>query len=398
MSPLTLSGASSESCILFVATCRGEGGIERYSVRIARSLIARGVRIRYVCRPDSFLERECAANAIPTHPLHPRNSGDLIAALSLARTIQEVNAEIVHVHSRRDFFYAALAIRIVRKRKLAGHFPRLVLHSHLDRPLGEPGYLSGRLFQGTADLVIAVSGAVQRRLTAYHHLPEDFIPVVYNGIDLGRFAPPGSDQAEQRRSDARRQFGVPGDALVIGMLGRVNAKGQERLLKMAPDLLGTIPNLHILIVGPGGSQGLRQIVQESGIGGRVTIMGCTDDVASVIPAFDILTHLPESESFGLALVEAMACGIPAVTSDVGGCPEVVQHEISGLVAPLGDDALTMAHITRLLQGAEGTALRRKFGTAGREIVARQFELDRQVTELQGWYDRLCAPVAALRTA
>jgi glycosyltransferase involved in cell wall biosynthesis len=397
MLSLTLSRSACSPCVLFVATCRGEGGIERYSVRLARNLGERGVQVHYACEPDSFLERQCAANGIPAHPLSARNSGDILAAMALARMIVAVGADIVHVHSRRDFVYSALAVEIARKRK-AGGFPKLVLHSHLDRPLGEPGYISGRIFRGTADLVIAVSAAVQRRLMTYHRLPAEFVPIVYNGIDLERFAAPGSVQAQRRRAETRERFSVPGDALVIGMLGRMDAKGQDRLLRIAPDLIKQIPNLFILMIGPGETEGLRKIAGENGITERIRIMGCVEDVPSVIPAFDILVHLPETESFGLALVEAMACGIPAVTSDVGGCPEVVEHGISGFVVSLDDDDALKTSIRQLLAGEEGMSLRRRYGAAGHEIVERRFELDNQITELQACYERLYHPLTALRAA
>jgi len=317
--------------VLFVATSQGEGGIERYSVQLAKRIQARGVETLFVCAPSSYVERATSDAGVPVRQLRLRNSGDLLAAHSLAMTARAFGADIIHAHSRRDYVTSALAVSQVRLRNISRKSPSLVLHAHLDRPLGNPPTLSGRFFQATADRVIAVSRAVQRTVMASHGLDPRFVPVIYNGIDVDRFSPPHGAPRPCPQLSARSKLGIPASAIVVGMLGRLDCKGQDRLVPLIPRLLANRKNMRFVIAGPGDPQFLQASATALGIHDRVSILAGSCDATAMLPAFDILLHLPQSESFGLALAEAMACGIPVITTDVGGCPEVVQNGVTGIV-------------------------------------------------------------------
>ncbi|MDQ2799956.1 MAG: glycosyltransferase family 4 protein, partial [Armatimonadota bacterium] len=110
--------------VLFVATTKSEGGIERYALRLASSLRARGIFLIFACRPGSFLEAQCQSEGILTRPFRVRNSGDLGASWRLARIVRQERIDLVHVHSRRDYVPALLGVGLSRR-------ARVVLHAHL---------------------------------------------------------------------------------------------------------------------------------------------------------------------------------------------------------------------------------------------------------------------------
>ncbi len=368
--------------LLYVATSTGEGGIERSSVEMAAHFRARGCALTYVCQPGSLVASLCHGWGIPMHAQRIRNSGDLLAAWQLAGLIVSKDVDVVHVHSRRDFVPALAAVAMARCR---GGCPRLVLHAHLAKPLGLPGRLSGRFFQRGADAVIAVSDAVRRLLLDTHGLPPSFVHRIYNGVDRAIFAP----KIAGIRSRMRADWGIPDDALVVGMLGRLNAKGQDGLLAAAPQLLAQFPSLYFVLVGPDGRGGdrarLKQIAQGAGLGTRVVLPGTSIDVAAALAAFDVFAHLPAEEAFGLALAEAMAAGLPTVATSAGGCREVVRNGTTGYLVRLGDKAELVSALTHLL-GSK--SLRVNLGAAGRRVALESFSMERQIDDIKSLYQRL----------
>ncbi|MEO7714775.1 MAG: glycosyltransferase, partial [Capsulimonas sp.] len=318
---LQISKPSDGPRVLYLATSGGEGGIERHSIHLAERLRERNLHISYCCAPDTFLAETCGARGIPSHPLVIRNSGDPAAIVRLASLMRRSKADIVHVQSRRDYGPALLAATLVRGAARGGRKPHLLIHSHLDKPLGEPHALSGWFFQKTASRVIAVSSAVQQRLQQVHDLPDSFVPVIHNGIDLDAFTTPNTLMHGLRRAGARLGWRIESKATVIGMVGRLYAKGQETMVGAMPALLKRNPSLHLVLIGPEGDAGdkqrLKGLIAAAGVSEKVTIAGRREDVPELLPAFDLLVHLPRSESFGLALVEAMATGLPVVASNIG---------------------------------------------------------------------------------
>ena len=372
--------------VLFVATSGGEGGIERYSVRMATKLRARGVSVSYACRPNGFLEALCAAHGIPTVGWEVRNSGDVRASFALARILREQKTEIVHVHSRRDYVPALLGAALARPR------PKALLHAHLIRRLGEPPRLAGKFFAWGADGVVAVSEAVRARLQQEHGFAPGFIQLIPNGVDVAAFATVDSADGQRRRAAQRQAWGVPEGALVVGMMGRLNAKGQEALLAVAPEIARQYSGVWFVLVGPEGTAGDRGrlLAHSAGLAGRVVLPGMTEDVPAVMAGFDVLAHLPSDESFGLALAEAMAAGLPTVATNIGGCREVVQDGVTGMLVPLDDAPALTGALACLLDPQAGPERRARLGAAGRARVLAEFSLDRQVQRLQELYRQVMA--------
>ena len=147
-----------------------------------------------------------------------------------------------------------------------------------------------------------------------------------------------------------------------------------------------------MLVGPEGSPGDRQrlkgLIAEAGVSEKVTIAGRREDISELLPAFDLLVHLPASESFGLAIVEAMATGLPVIASDIGGCSEVVRDDQSGYLIPHGDTGALSRAVTRLVSGPEAPALRARMGQRGHDIAWECFSIEQQVDRLEQLYDAL----------
>lgn len=379
--------------VLFIASSAGEGGIERHSVLMAGELVARGVNVMFACGPNSHIERSCETIGLRTRTFRSRNSGDPRGVRQLLALMEDFSPGVVHVHSRRDYVPALMAAYLLRARGKNARRPRIIIHSHLDKPLGVPGQLARRFFAGVADCVVAVSDAVKKHLIEIHGFAPSFVRVLHNGIDLDAFVSADSKVGQKMRQRARKNLGIPADAQVIGMVGRLNDKGQADLISAAAPVIRARRGLWIVLVGPGSTgdmDRLTDLAKTEGVSGRVLLTGPRDDVPEILPAFDMLVHLPETESFGLALVEAMASGLPTITADVGGCGEVVEHGVTGFVVERGNGIAVQAAIKKLLADESGEALRKSMGEAGRNSALTRFSLDNQVNQLIEWYRELAA--------
>lgn len=374
--------------LLYVASSGGQGGIERHSVRLAQQFRQRGAWLRYACLPESFLHTQCWQRGVPTVPLLVRNSGDLGAVRRLGQTILQNEIDIVHVHSRRDYVPAALAVLLARRRSRTT-WPRLILHAHMIRPLGDPPGLSHWFFGRTVDQILAVSGVVRDAILHGNTLPDGLVRVLPNGVETDAFAAPGDTRWAGWRQEQRQAWGICEQETVIGMVGRLDAKGQAMLLAAAPCLSGGMTPPRFVFVGSDGCPGeegrLRAQANAAGIGDRVLFVGETEQIPQALAAFDILVHLPTDESFGLALAEAMAAGLPTVATDIGGCREVVRAGVTGSVTAPGDTAALTAALLPLLDPFMGPARRRAMGEAGQRHVLQNFSLAAQIDALENLY-------------
>ena len=147
-------------------------------------------------------------------------------------------------------------------------------------------------------------------------------------------------------------------------------------------------NARLLFIGDGPDRSRTEArVRELGLQARVRFAGQLDRVDELLRCADMLLLPSETESFGLAALEAASCGLPVVASDVGGLPEVVKHGVTGLLAPVGDVAAFADHVTALVLDAPR---REAMGRAGRQLVCEQFDVGPAVDRYEALYRRVLA--------
>jgi len=209
-----------------------------------------------------------------------------------------------------------------------------------------------------ADRIITVSDSL-RQLAYTLGLAEQRGQVVGNGVDARRFSPVD-------KSAARQRFGLSESAQVlITVGGLVERKGFHRVIACLPELLKKHPELHYLIVGgacPEGdmTQALRDQVAQLGLSNCVHFLGpiAPDDLKWPLSAADVFVLSTRNEGWANVILEAMACGIPVVASDVGGNAEVVSSPELGAIVPFDDhSALTSALAAALTQDWDARIIR-----------------------------------------
>jgi len=291
------------------------------------------------------------------------------AVLRLASVLRKLQADIVHSH----MLHANLLTRMLRP--FVG-FPVLINTVHAAFETDNAFYrLCYRALDRLANVTAFVSRAAQRQYAEEGLTPANRSAVVYNGIDLERF---GAD--ETARAATRREFGVPDDAAVLLAIGRLTELKDYPNLFLAFDKVAkAAPNTLLLIVGDGElSEPLKRLARSSEWSDRIIFAGLRYDVPALLAAADMLVLASSYEGFGLVLAEAMACGVPVVTTNCGGTAEVVGD--AGSIVPKKDpEALAAAIIETLQLPAErlDSQLLR-----ARQRVEEMFSID---AAMAGWY-------------
>lgn len=187
-----------------------------------------------------------------------------------------------------------------------------------------------------ATRLIAVSSELRRLAVQLGADPSRAL-VVGNGVDISKFQPHAKDEA-------RAKLGITSTARVmISVGGLVERKGFHRVIPLLPELLKTYPDLVYLIVGGPSAEGdnqaeLEKMVADLGLGPHVRFLGPRphEALAEVLSAADVFVLATRAEGWANVFLEAMACGLPVVTTDVGGNREVVCRPELGEVVPFGD--------------------------------------------------------------
>lgn len=294
----------------------------------------------------------------------------------LRRLVRDGNYDLVHAHLIPSIFLCE------KLRRWLG-IPKLVAHVHAiygkQRGYAYQNFLESRIYRD-ADCVVACSW------TALRSLPRMVNGgVVYNGIDTRRFAPITSE-ARQR---ARDSLGYANADFVVGTSGRLaKGKNQALLLEAARGLADSIPKLRVLIVGSGPEESnLRLKAQALGIESKVCFAGFRERVENYLAAMDAFVFSSEEEGLGLALIEAMGCGLPCISADFEAAKEINGEDEACLLFTRNSAESLVERIRAVHADAD---LRARLSERSRARVLEEFSAERMSLALQNLYEGLTA--------
>jgi glycosyltransferase involved in cell wall biosynthesis len=358
--------------ILQISSAASFGGGERYVADLTNSLVARGHDLYAVVRPNSPLIAHLKIDREKIKTLPLRNSLDVPSAHELARFVARHGIEVVHAHMARDYSLAAYAARRNRRSKFI--VTRHVLF-HLSR--------LHRHTLARAHRVIAVSNAVARELRAQRIVSDGRLAVVTNGVDVDRFSA-GFD-----RNEFLQTLGLRADVPLVGTVGELRTlKRHDDFIRAAARVSSSFAEAHFLLAGLDTSlsrevhKHLEQLVNETGLNDRFHFVGWVEDVEKLLSSLDVFVSASATESFGLAIAEAMAAGTPVVATATEGAQELITNQDMGLLVPIGDVERIADSITSLLSNKER---RTQIGSRGREVVNQEFSLQRMVDQIEQIY-------------
>jgi glycosyltransferase involved in cell wall biosynthesis len=315
---------------------------------------------------------------------------DLLALGELTRTFRRIRPDIVHTHNPKPGVYGRLAARAAR-------VPVVVNTVHGLYALPEDRFAKRAFVYGLEWIASRGSDAellqnvedmpVLRKL----RVPERKLRLLGNGIDLERFDPHRVDAS--RRKVLRAEWGIPDDAIVCGVVGRlVWEKGYREVFDAARQLRSRVPGLHFVVVGPTDadkSDGITEAdLAAAARGANLRFLGLRHDVDECYTAFDLFALASHREGFPRAAMEAAALGLPVVATDIRGCRQVVDDHVNGILVP-PRDAVRLASAIEAV--ATDAALRERMGEAGRAKAHADFDQQRCIDITLATYADLGVP-------
>ena len=342
---------------------------------LANELSSRGHEVHAAVIPSSPLLTDLSE--LPRQnilELSMRNSLNVRGAFKLARFAQERQIQVIHAHVARDYPVVALAAA------RAGSVPFMITR-HMQFPLSR----GHRITLRSVARVIAVSQAVADSLYAQRVFDRDKIVVIPHGIDVAKFSQTSAGRIRAGRGNERARIGT------IGQLAP--AKGQMDFVKAAAIVANQPGDVEFIIAGDDKSrtgenrQRLEALISQLGLTGRVSLLGRCDDLPQLLSTFDLFVSPSRLESFGLAIVEAMACGVPVVATRTGGAGEIIKDGETGRLVPVGNAKALAKEICDLV---ENSAERARLSENARRDVADRFSLARMVDATEGLYQDVLA--------
>ncbi len=342
--------------ILHIDTQRRWRGGEQQLLFLAEGLQKRGHHQVIACQPESALfERGVALqNQIVTIPM--RGEWDIVAIWRLRNIIDTEKIQIVHCHCAHAHTLGLIAAKISKVQPKVVVSRRVDFHIHKN-PVSWLKYHRG------ADIIIAISHSIKWVLIEDGIEPIK-IEVVYSGIDLKKFDG-NVINGEYLYQELGLMRGIP----IIGIVAALAPhKDHKTFLQAAALVKGKMPDAQFLIVGEGELRGeLERMVERLGLKQNVTFAGFRTDIASIFSVLTILVSSSYLEGLGTTLLDAQSFGIPAVATNTGGIPEIIENEINGLLVPPQNPWDLSEAIIRLLVD---TKLRGRIITMAKEMVCR----------------------------
>jgi glycosyltransferase involved in cell wall biosynthesis len=317
---------------------------------------------------------------------------DLRCVGRLESILRQGGFDVVHTHSSKAGIVGRLAARCAR-------IPLIVHTIHgmsFNRTQPPPVQVFYRTLERWVarytHAFVSVSDAMTEQAVAAGLAPPERFTTIYSGMETNLFRP---DAAARDR--VRMQWGVGDDDIVVGTIARLfRNKGYEEILAAMPRMAEADRRLRFVWVGDGRDRRRYESrLRALGLRDRVYLTGLVrpDEIPTLLAGVDILLHASRWEGLARALPQALLVGVPVVSFDNDGAPEVVEPEVTGELVPFGDLAGLAAAVTHLADDAE---LRRRMGERGRQRCLDMFDHHNMVRRIDELYRRLLDSHSATR--
>ena len=372
-----------ETCLTIVHTDEAgtPGGLSLRILSEASWMQRLGHRLVIVAPEESMLMREARQASFETYALRFAKKTQAVDLVILTRYLRRLAPDILNTHGSVDSWVGCLAGRLSRVRGI-------IRTRHSSTPVRTHS-LNRWLYRSLCDHVITTSDMTTSTLRRTLDLPVDHVSTVSTGIEPP-VTLPTHHVARQALID---ELGLPPCARFVGCIGRLgrdDRKGQRLLIDAFDHIQTRYPHYHLLLVGDGEMRlPLEQQIEALKLQSRVHLLGHRTDPWSVLRALDVKVLVSTwGEGIAQALLQAQLVGCAVIGSDVGGIPEIVRHEETGLIVPGGEVEPLSHALVRLFDNA---SLRERLSQQASQNVHRYHNLDRMGAKLLAIYQQLLEP-------
>ncbi|MFT5390583.1 MAG: glycosyltransferase involved in cell wall biosynthesis [Gammaproteobacteria bacterium] len=350
----------SKFSITQVVLSLGAGGTERLVLDLCKGLqpIA---NVQVLCLDElGVWAKELVDAGIEVSCLGRKPGFDTSLVRRVREKLRAHGSQIVHCHHYTPYIYGCLG-------SLSGPRARVIYTEH-GRLTQDPWTVKRRIANAIFGRLPAKFFAVSENLREHMvdgGIPDSRVKVIYNGVV------PGHAPTEAVRATARHELGLEPNAFVLGTVARLDpVKDLVTLLQAFAIVRESLPNGELVVVGDGSERGpLESLSHELGIAQHVHFLGHRDDARALLAGCDTYVNCSITEGVSVTILEAMAAQLPVVVTDVGGTPEVVEHDVTGLMVPARDPP---ALANALLRISADRALHARLASAARAHVIEHF--------------------------
>lgn len=374
--------------IRLLQIAKSTGGVGVYVRRLVESLDRDKYLITAVCLAEggADLARELSRlNNVETIAVEMKDNiapiSDMVVCAKLARIIRAKEFDLIHAHTSKPGFFARLAA-------IGTGIPVLYQPANFAFHDGAPrmqavlyGVLEGFAAKFLTERIITVCNGERELARRFSVGWDELFVTILTGIDTNRF------DIEIDRISIRRSIEIPVDAIVVGTVARLTeAKAPQDFIRAAKLVNDFNPQVHFLWVGNGHlEEDARRFVTELGLDSVFHFSGHRDDIPSVLKAMDIFVLTSHWEGFSIAILEAMAAGLPIVSTRVMGASEAIVERENGFLVEIGDIQSIADGITYLINNP---LIIKKFGDASKIRAKKEFPYSKMLKNLERLYDEV----------
>jgi glycosyltransferase involved in cell wall biosynthesis len=361
--------------IAHVLSSFGLGGQERVAVDLAKAQRSEGhqvIAVSLAASGEGPIATAFRRAGVEIETVTKHHAVDVTLPLRIASHLTGWRVDVVHTHNPHALIYGAPAARLLRA---------AAVHSkHGINPDRARRVWLRRAAAKLVDAYVAVTPSLAKIAIQNRECEPDRLRVIPNGIDTATYAPD-----PWARLRVRKELGIPEDAWLVGTVGRLAPeKDQGLLIDAMKELLHA--RCRLLIVGAGPElEALRSRALATGRTEFIHLVGERDDVPQLLAALDVFALTSRSEGLPLVLLEAMATGLPVLSTAVGGIPDLIAHRVTGFLTSPDDLAALSKHL-RWLSSRPYQAF--EVANAGREFVLTRHSVSRMAQAYESLYRRV----------
>lgn len=361
--------------ILYFITSLDMGGAEQLLLLTLKNLNRQRFKPFVCCLYAGKLANEIEGLGIEVIDLKIKNKLDLSILFKFYNLLKKEKFDIVHTH----LFHSNIIGRIMAR---LCHVPIVISTLHYAFSYnGNFGIILERLTAKLADRIIVVSDAVRNFCINEIKIPQERLQLIYNGVDLNIL-----DEVFINLPSLREELSLNNDFLV-GCIGRfAEVKGQRYLLKAIAEVIKVHNKIKFLLIGSGPlEKELRDLTKALGISDNIIFLDSRRDIPQMMHSVDLYVVPSLQEGLSITLLEALAMEKPTIATTVGGNPEVIIHEESGILIPPKDHKAIAKSIIRLFENKDKA---KELGIKGRLRVIERFNIKENVSKTQSLYENL----------